>query len=111
MLLVFQSLYSSSAIRAYWSRKQGLLDFCKATGASIGDLDTQLGFLLKELSESFPGVLSVLKNAASIREASNAVLFDFERPANQGSSVQNKRASYGQVYFDKYSNGKEMNCL
>ena len=90
----------------YWSRKQGLLDFCKATGASIGDLDTQLGFLLKELSESFPGVLSVLKNAASIREASNAVLFDFERPANQGSSVQNKRASYGQVYFDKYSNGK-----
>ena len=90
----------------YWSRKQGLLDFCKATGASIGDLDTQLGFLLKELSESFPGVLSVLKNAASIREASNAVLSDFERPANQGSSVQNKRASYGQVYFDKYSNGK-----
>lgn len=90
----------------YWSRKQGLLDFCKATGASIGDLDTQLGFLLKELSESFPGVLSVLKNAVSIREASNAVLFDFERPANQGSSVQNKRASYGQVYFDKYSNGK-----
>ena len=90
----------------YWSRKQGLLDFCKATGASIGDLDTQLGFLLKELSESFPGVLSVLKNAASIREASNAVLFDFERPPNQGSSVQNKRASYGQVYFDKYSNGK-----
>lgn len=90
----------------YWSRKQGLLDFCKAAGASIGNLDTQLGFLLKELSESFPGVLSVLKTAASIREASNAVLFDFERPANQGSSVQNKRASYGQVYFDRYSNEK-----
>lgn len=90
----------------YWSRKQALFDFCKAAGASIGDLDAQLGFLLKELSESFPGVLSTLKNATSVLEASNAVLLDFERPANQSPSVQNKRASYGQVYFDKYSNGK-----
>lgn len=90
----------------YWSRKQALFDFCKAAGASIGDLDAQLGFLPKELSESFPGVLSTLKNATSVLEASNAVLLDFERPANQSPSVQNKRASYGQVYFDKYSNGK-----
>lgn len=25
----------------YWSRKQALLAFCKAEGASVGDLDTQ----------------------------------------------------------------------
>lgn len=28
----------------YWSRKQALLAFCKASGASIGDLDCSLPF-------------------------------------------------------------------
>ena len=33
----------------YWTRKQALYAFCKAIGASIGDLDAQLRFLMKEL--------------------------------------------------------------
>lgn len=88
----------------FWSRKEALLAFVKALGASIGDLDAQLQFLWKELSEGYRGVLSVLMNASSVLEASNSVLFNFERPANQGESVQAKRASYGQVYYDKYAN-------
>ena len=87
----------------FWSRKEALLAFVKALGASIGDLDAQLQFLWKELSEGYRGVLSVLMNASSVLEASNSVLFNFERPANQGESVQAKRASYGQVYYDKYA--------
>ena len=31
------------------------------------------------------------------------VLTKYERPANQGESVQKKRASYGQTYYDKYA--------
>lgn len=58
----------------YWSRKQALLAFCKATGASIGNLDMQLGFLMKELSEGYNGVLGVLMSTNSVREASDAVL-------------------------------------
>ena len=87
----------------FWSRKQALLDYAKACGVSIGDIHMQLNFLWKELTESFSGVLSVLRNASSILEASNAVLFDFERPANQDECVQKKRASFGQVYYDKYA--------
>lgn len=87
----------------YWSRKQALFAFCKATGASIGDLDTQLMFLIKELSEGYKSVLSVLMSTTSVREASDAVLLQFERPANMGVDVQVKRAGYGQVYFDKYA--------
>lgn len=87
----------------YPSRKKALLAFCKAAGASIGDLDAQLKFLWKELSESFPGVLSVLKSATSVSEASNAVLLDFERPANRSKGVQDKRCSYGRGYYDKYA--------
>lgn len=31
------------------------------------------------------------------------VLKQYERPADQGATVQEKRASYGQKYFDKYA--------
>jgi len=87
----------------YWTRKKSLLEFSQSRGSSIGDLEMQLEFLWMELSGSFSGVLNVLKTAESVLEASNAVLFNFERPANQGVSVQQKRAEYGQVYFDKFA--------
>lgn len=87
----------------YWSRKEAFLDFVRARGASIGDLDAQLDFLWKELSESFGGVLSVLQSATSVLEASNAVLLNFERPANQSIGVQKKRAEYGQRYYEEFA--------
>ena len=88
----------------YWSRKQALIDFCKTAGTSIGDLDMQLNFLWKELSDGYRGVINVLMNATSVVEASNTVLLQFERPADQSASVQLKRAEYGQAYYDKYAN-------
>lgn len=88
----------------FWSRKQNLLNYCKSKGTSIGDLEMQLDFLYKELSESYGSVLTVLKSASSVSQASNAVLLQFERPADQSVSVQNKRASYGQNYYNKYAN-------
>lgn len=93
----------------YWSRKDALLASCKAAGASVGDMDAQLNFLLKELSVGYSGLLSTLKSAPSVREASNAVLLQFERPANQGQSVQEKRASYGQAYYDKFAGKIQIN--
>lgn len=87
----------------YWSRKQNLLDFAKSAGKSIGDLEMQLSFLLKELKSGYASVLQTLKTATTILAASNAVLLKYERPANQGTSVQNARASYGQKYYDKYA--------
>lgn len=96
----------------YWSRKQAMLAYHQAAGVSIGDLMTQAGFLYKELSESYAGVLATLETASSIREASDAVLLKFERPADTGASVQEKRASYGQQYealYKKQTGGnKEM---
>ncbi len=87
----------------YWSRKQALLNFAKSKGKSIGDLEMQLDFLWEELSEGYKTVLNTLKTATSVLEASNDMLFKFERPANQGESVQKKRAEYGQKYYDKYA--------
>lgn len=87
----------------YWSRKQNLLDFAKSAGKSIGDLEMQLSFLMKELKSGYASVLQTLKTATTILAASNAVLLKFERPANQGTSVQNARASYGQKYYEQFA--------
>ena len=86
----------------YWSRKEALLNYAKTAGASIGDLQMQLGFLWKEL-QGYGAVMSVLKCASSVRQASDVVLLQYERPADQSEAVQVKRAGYGQKYYDKYA--------
>lgn len=88
----------------YWSRKEKLLTFAKVAGKSIGDLDMQLDFLWNEL-QGYSKVLKAIREAKSVRAASDAVLTQYERPANQSESVQIKRASFGQKYFDKYASG------
>ena len=91
----------------FWSRKEAMLAFHRAKGVSIGDTLTQAEFIYKELSGSFPAVLKVLKTAASIREASDAVLLQFEKPKDQSEAVRKKRASYGQKYAELYAKSKE----
>ena len=94
----------------YWTRKQNLLNFARQNNKSIGDLDMQLHFLVKELKESYTNsVYNVLKKATSVLEASNAVLLNFERPANMGTSTQATRARYSQTYYDRYALGASSN--
>ena len=90
----------------YWSRKKNLLEYAEAAGKSIGDLEMQLCFLHKELSEGYKTVFSTLKTAKTVLEASNAVLLHYEKPADQGTTVQKKRAEYGQSCYDKYAKSK-----
>lgn len=87
----------------YWSRKQNMLEFARAAGKSIGDLEMQLDFLFKELSEGYKSVLTVLKTATTVKAASDSVLLNYERPADQSNTVKTKRAGYGQKYYDKYA--------
>lgn len=92
----------------FWSRKQALLSFAQGKGASIGDLRMQCEFLMKELTESYKSVLAVLKSAGTVRQASDAVLLGYERPADQSTAVQEKRAAYGETYLERYA-GKAAN--
>lgn len=86
----------------YWSRKQALLQYAQTAKKSIGDLAMQLEFLWKEL-QGYTSVMKTLKSATSIRQASDAILTGYEKPANQGESVKTKRAGYGQTFYDKYA--------
>ena len=90
----------------YWSRKQALLNYCKAYGTSISDLQMQLGFLWQEL-QGYSGVMKILKCASSVREASDAILLQYERPADQSETVQIKRATYGMAFYDEYATKEE----
>ena len=86
----------------WWSRKQALLYFAQKKKASIDDLVMQLEFLWEEL-QAYTSVMRVLNKATSVKEASNAVLTGYEKPADQGNAVKNRRAEFGKGYFDKFS--------
>ncbi|MDR1430742.1 MAG: phage tail-type lysozyme domain-containing protein [Propionibacteriaceae bacterium] len=89
---------------AYSTRKQALLNFAKANGKSVGDLNTQLGYLWKELESSeYKSLMSKLKSATSVKQASDAVLTGFEKPKDQSDDVKKTRAGYGQGYYNKYA--------
>ena len=91
----------------YWSRKENLLNYAKEKKKSIGDLEMQLEFLIKELKTSYTNsVYNILINATTVQQASDVVLMNFERPAN-AASKKSQRAAMGQVYYDKYAKGVE----
>lgn len=86
----------------YHSRKANLLAYAKSKNASIGDIDTQLEFLWKEM-QNYTTMMTELKDAKTVRDASNSFLFRFERPANQGGKVQDDRTNFGLEYYKQFS--------
>ena len=86
----------------YRTRKAALLAYAKSKGVSVGNLQMQLEYLIKEL-RSYKSVWAALTTATTVREASNAVLHDFEKPANQSENVEEGRANRGMKYFSLYA--------
>ena len=83
----------------YFSRKEALLAFARERGASIGDCAMQLAFIRQELRQK---LLTALRSASSVREASNAVMLQYERPKDQAVEAQDRRASFSQRFYDQY---------
>ena len=82
----------------YWSRKQNLYDTLKKSGASIGDLFSQLSFMLDELRAY--KLLDTLKTAKSVKEASDIILTRYEKPADQSENAKKRRAEMGQTIYN-----------
>ena len=89
--------------RGTYSAKKNNL---KLMAKIIAYLDMQLDFLWSEL-QGYKAVLNTLKAAKSVREASDAVLTGYEKPADQGEAVKVKRAGFGQSYYEKYAGGAQ----
>lgn len=90
----------------YSARKLNLLTYAKGKKTSIGDLNTQLEFLVKEMA-GYTAVVKAIQEAKSVKEASDVVLTKYERPADQSDKVKEKRASYGQKYYNEYAKKEE----
>lgn len=92
----------------YWSRKDSLyaIWLAQRAGTSIGDLDFQLEYLLFEIEEFYHSVWDTLKNATSVKEASDIVMLKYEKPGNTSDTAKNKRASMGLAYYTKYAEQK-----
>ena len=86
----------------YPARKAALLAFAKAQKKSVGDLDLQLDFLLTELQKDYPALLRQLCAASDVRVASDAVLTQFERPADMSESVKIKRAGFAEAFLREF---------
>ena len=83
----------------YPSRKAALLAFAQQQGVSVGDGSMQLAFIQKEIGTK---LLDTLRKAGSVAEASNAVLLQYERPADQSEAALAKRAAIAQRFYDQY---------
>ena len=87
----------------YWSRKQTLYNHAQDWNASIGNVVMQADCLYYEMQTTFSSVLRDLRNADSVREASDIVLTRLEGAANQSEAVKVLRASYGTQFFNQYA--------
>lgn len=86
----------------YHTRKAALYSFAKSQGKSVGDLDMQVEFLLRELLNSYPVLFGDLRTATDVRIASDSVLVQYERPADMSESVKIKRAGFGEEFLREF---------
>ena len=94
----------------YWSRKQGLLDYCHKQGTSIDNLQMQLEYLWIEMS-SKNSLLVALNSAKSVYEASTIFMCIFENPKDQSEKAKKARAEIAQRFYDQYAGGTLMKYI
>ena len=83
----------------FWSVKQELYETCKG---QIGDLNCQLKYLIKSMKQYGPW--STLISSNDVRTCSNAVLYKYFRPADQGISIGNNRYNFAIKHYNRFKN-------
>ena len=91
----------------YYTRKYDYYDFFTAgQHGRAGTVEFECWYLIWELQNrsEFANVYNTLRNATSVRQASDIVLTQFENPAEEYQTEYWKqvRASYGQALYDEY---------
>jgi len=86
----------------YKTRKAGLLAYAKSTGRSVGHLQMQLEYLVKEMSESYKTAWNAVCNATDLRTASDTVMLKYEKPAGTSEAAKKKRADYAKLFYIEY---------
>ena len=90
----------------YWTRKEKFYNYVKSRGQSVGDLNVQLDYMVKELSGDYPITWKMMCEAKDIRSASDSFMLRYEKPANTSEAMKQRRAKYGQQFYDQFTTGK-----
>ena len=91
----------------YRTRKEGLLYYAQSLGKSVGDINIQLEYMWKELKESYKTAYNSIVNATNIRDSSDVIMLKYEKPANTSETMKQRRANYGQQFFNMFASGNE----
>ena len=83
----------------YRTRKEAFYNFMKTNGFAFGDVIGSTMFLINEL-KGYKNVYNSIKNSTSIRQTSDVILKQYEKPADQSEAVCIKRASYGENIYN-----------
>lgn len=81
------------------TRKAELRAFCKEKGVSIGDRDTQIAFMFKELKRDFPVVWKALTSSNSAYNCTWQFCRYYENPANPENTAT-YRAQKSSTWYD-----------
>ena len=82
-------------------RKTAFSDFAKQWRVSVSNEKMQLHFIMMEIKNSYPNVLSKLTKSHDIVECAKFVMTRYIRPTDQSVFAKNKCANYGiQLYKD-----------
>lgn len=95
---------------AQWTssgRKKLLLVYAKISNCSIGNLDMQIAFLIWEMKSSYMTCYNAVKNAKTIRECSDIILKNFERPKDQSENACIYRAKLGTALYNELVQERE----
>lgn len=84
----------------WWERKKELLEFAKALGTSVGNINTQLKFCIKELKTRYTAVWNVLITTKNMYEATSIVCTKYEKPKVNNIST---RYSYAQNFYKQFA--------
>ena len=76
----------------FWGRKQGLLEYAKTYGVSVGDGTMQVDYALFELRKDFPDLFKFLCSTDDIDLSSDRICAEFERPAVNNFEARRKFA-------------------
>ena len=88
----------------FWSRKKFLYENTVEKGLSIDDLQGQVNTIIQELK--IYKLYDVLLSCKDVKMASDLILTQYEKPANQSTTVSNIRAKYSEEFYAKYSGEK-----
>ena len=88
----------------WWARKKNLLDFAKSRGVSVGDLDMQIAFMLKELQTQYTPTWKILTTTDSIAKAVQICVTNYEKPDKQSEAIA-RRTGYANSWAKLIING------